>query len=473
MADEKIDIGLKVTGADAAAGEVRKVTTGMDGMLEVTKEQSLTSEERAAAAEEERRALERLEAASKEYEAATKESTAAQEKAARAADLKRQREEDLTTVLNRRRNAEMEAAQAQDREASAVRGRMARVAAGVAVVGGVATKVMGEVDDLLGELGKISPETAKQFEGVEKALAAVADPIGSFLSWASGSGDALEGLRESVANAAAVRKNVIGLLVEIGNEEVAALREQARVSEQAAKVLEAARGANAAEADLADARAVRGGASELEVRANRVAGDAGAAAGKMEEDLTPLRDEIDALGGMIGDFNADIQRVREMYGDQAPELDVLTKQLESAQAEFDAKGNELDTQRAVNAERLREMEAVATAELEEITATAGGAITERAEETMKLIEEAAQARGEEISGTARTAFEMLGRIVTDATPDSQQVDGVRQAMDLFRQSQQAYNETVFQRISELRADLEKDRQLLNRLDQQSNGRARR
>jgi hypothetical protein len=46
-------------------------------------------------------------------------------------------------------------------------------------------------------------------------------------------------------------------------------------------------------------------------------------------------------------------------------------------------------------------------------------------------------------------------------------------MDLFRQSQQAYNETVFQRISELRADLEKDRQLLNRLDQQSNGRARR
>ncbi len=473
MSDEKIDIGLKVTGADAAAAETRKVTAGFDGMLEVTKEQSLTSEERAAAADAERVAVERLEAASKEYEAATKEATTAQEKATRAAEMKRQREEDLAKVLERRRQEELEAAQQQDREASAVRGRMAKVAAGVAVVGGVATKVMGEVGDVLEELNKIDPVAAKQFEGVEKALAAVADPIGSFLSWASGSGEALEGLKASVERAAAMRRLVIGALIEVGNEEVAALREQARVSEQAAKVLEAARGANAAEADLADARAVRGGANELEVRASRVAGDAAGAASQMEEDLRPLRAEIDALGGVIADFDADIARVREMYGDQAPELDVLEKQLEAVQAEFNAKGNELDTQRAVNAERLREMEAVATAELEEISATAGGAITERAEAAMKLIEETAQARGEEISGSARTAFEMLGRIVTDATPDSQQVDGVRQAMDLFRQSQQAYNETVFQKISELRADLEKDRQLLNRLDQQSNGRARR
>jgi len=318
----------------------------------------------------------------------------------------KQAKEDVKEVQRRRSEREANEVSAS----RATQARIAGAAAGAVAVGAAVQNAAARVNELIERYREVDAEGAKQFDEMQSRLKVITSPLESFIEWATdGSSEAITNLQKSIEEGVRTRGVLVKMIQDVGNEEIRALEEQAATIDRAAKVLQAARQADSAENRLSDTRAVAGGASPNQVRADRSASDLRAAAVQMDEDLAGLQNKVDTARAKAADIQNEINLMTEQFGSNAPELPKLREDLKAQTAEFYKFAEDLTTQQQVNTERMRELSAKTSQEIE-------SALTAFAEETNKREVDVLRKIVESVK-PSDTNNEEIKRIVTQAIKD--------------------------------------------------------
>lgn len=335
MSDKNIEIRMAVTGADAAAAEVRKV-------------------ENAASS------------------ATTTIESATDDAAASADDL----QDRLAALRQRAENLQQDsAALAQQNENLAAKTNLARAAmAGVAIGGAIVSKTFGEIAEGIRsidveKLRQLNTVMADQVESVQGLAEILTDPLNGIQRLISGDtiGEAFAAINDQLARNAQIQAEAIDRLINKGILTADQLQDIARRIKAANDIIDATDSADAAQRDAADAAAIRSGANPEDIAARRAQDDAAKRIEQINRGLDPQIAQTQAAFDNAANARATASNIRQSP-DATPEaIAKAEKQAAEKQAEALRLQEELQTAKAVAEQERRRVRIQAEASVQDLT----------------------------------------------------------------------------------------------------------
>ena len=279
MSDGKnIEIKIAATGGDQAAAEIKKVTAaatdaqetrGFGGMLDQVPERA----EEAAKAQD--KWLEQLAKEEEQIKTLGAEHEKADWIEIQGLKNKELQAEIYAKGLEKRTKLEQKASadQAAAFDGVASKGAVAAIAiTAVAAAKTLATvfEQLEKIDDV--ELSKLDSQWVAQIERIKEFKQALSDPIGALVAWANDGTsveDAFASMNEELQLGAQQRANDVDRIISRGSEQVEEIKRLTDELKSAHARLDAKDDADSAAQDRADAKAIRDGVPEEDVRANR------------------------------------------------------------------------------------------------------------------------------------------------------------------------------------------------------------
>ena len=365
----------------------------------------------------------------------------ASESASNSETATRRQQRALRDVDEARRRVANRASDAHREEMGRLAGATARYGAyGVAI-----SKTLGAagqaVLSMIEELRQVDPEAAKAFSKIEGYAKLAADPVGEVfngvLNWAAGDPQkAIEELKRSMEAAVQIRSELAAMVLSQGQEEIAALNEQARAMDLASKIAQERAQAAAALNRANDTSAIADGADESAVRKSRLEQDLADKIANLDESLRPLFAKVEEIDGQVRIKDKNLEDLIYVVGPDGPGVKEAQAELAALRGTQEKLVGELNEQIALNTERMNTLKADAAEAMNELMIDVRSGLDSSKEEVSGQITEAAKGALDEVASLAdqNTRFyaSILQRLVEDTTPDEQQADQIMQAMTQLR-----------------------------------------